>query len=225
MNTQPKMFPMLKKELAAYCRTHYPGEAAEIEKRAEALYPALYAKAPDLGGKENNLAYNMDLFLTAVAFYEASSHRIDGPAILEIANDLAKRYRFVTKLVDINRPWQMQRLKSLMYRRYTPLAEKIRQKKTAGEWGNTWEVDINPQHHDEGVAFDLVGCPLADYANANGYQELLPYLCATDRVVAGLFGAKLIRTHTVATGSASCDYWYVPSKSDIAKRFPEEKLL
>ena len=26
----------------------------------------------------------------------------------------------------------------------------------------------------------------------------------------------LIRTHTVATGSDSCDYWYVPDKSETA---------
>lgn len=26
--------------------------------------------------------------------------------------------------------------------------------------------------------------------------------------------AKLIRTHTVATGADSCDYWYVPDQSE-----------
>lgn len=31
--------------------------------------------------------------------------------------------------------------------------------------------------------------------------------------------AKLIRTHTVAGGADSCDYWYVPDKSSTAKSY------
>ena len=69
---------------------------------------------------------------------------------------------------------------------------------------------VNPENTKEGFAFTLVGCPIADYAKKYGYEELMPHMCALDHTYAKLMHAKLIRTHTVATGADSCDYWYVP---------------
>ncbi len=63
---------------------------------------------------------------------------------------------------------------------------------------------------------DLGGCPLVQYAKKYGYMELLPHMCKLDHQYAKLMHAKLIRTHTVATGADSCDYWYVPDKSETA---------
>lgn len=40
-----------------------------------------------------------------------------------------------------------------------------------------------------------------------------------DHIIPKLVHAKLIRTHTVAGGSDSCDYWYVADESDTAKNF------
>ena len=90
--------------------------------------------------------------------------------------------------------------------------------------GNTWRLKINPKNTDEGVCFDLVGCPLADYARENGYMEFLPYMCATDHLIARLVNAKLIRTHTCATGSKSCDYWYVGDGSDTAQSYSDVEM-
>ena len=42
----------------------------------------------------------------------------------------------------------------------------------------------------------------------------LSHMCALDHAYARLMHARLIRTHTVATGADSCDYWYVPDKSE-----------
>jgi hypothetical protein len=104
---------------------------------------------------------------------------------------------------------------------YVPVEEK----KAKGEWGNTWRVRVNPRNTDEGLCFELVGCPLADYAKTNGYEDLLPYMCASDHVLAELMHAKLIRTHTCATGGDSCDYWYVADGSDTAKAYADVKMV
>jgi len=37
--------------------------------------------------------------------------------------------------------------------------------------------------------------------------------------------AKLIRTHTCALGSESCDYWYVGDESDTAKMFADAEIV
>ena len=54
---------------------------------------------------------------------------------------------------------------------------------------------------------------------ANGYTDLLPQLCATDHVIPKLIHAKLIRTHTCALGSDSCDYWYIGDESETARNY------
>ena len=209
----------VKKGLIRYTRNHFPDDADSIIKRADELYPELYAKAPDIGGKENRMAYNLDMMIIAVSFYEASDHRVDGKAFEEISRELYNKYKFVRKLINVNRKWQMKVLRKSMYKRYIPYSKLVEEKTANGEWNNTWRVRINPTGTDEGVRFDLVGCPLADYARANGYMDLLPSLCATDHILPALFHAKLIRTHTCALGSDSCDYWYVADESETAKKF------
>ena len=208
-----------KKAFVRYTKKKYPDEAERIIKRADELFPKLYAKAPDIGGSENLMAYNLDMFIMAISFYEASDHRIDGGAIGEIANDIYEHFKFLRHFVNLNRAGTMKRFRRLLYRKYVPYARLVEEKRAKGQWGNTWRIRIDPDAACEGVRFDLVGCPLADYAKANGYAELLPHLCATDHVIPKLIHAKLIRTHTCALGSDSCDYWYVGDESETARNF------
>ncbi len=212
----------VKKAFIRYTKKKYPGEADRIIKKADELFPKLYAKAPDIGGSENMMAYNLDMFIIAISFYEASDHRIDGAAIGEIAQDVFGRLEFLRHFVNLNRKGTMRFFRKLMYKKYVPYAQLVEEKRSKGEWGNTWRIRVNPDEKSEGVRFDLVGCPLADYAKANGYTDLLPYLCATDHVIPKLIHAKLIRTHTCALGSDSCDYWYVGDESETAKNFKGE---
>ena len=72
----------------------------------------------------------------------------------------------------------MKLIRHFMYKRYVPYARLVEEKKAQGLWGNTWGVKVDENDPDEGVKFELAGCPLADYAKANGYMNLLPYMCA-----------------------------------------------
>ncbi|MBR1827894.1 MAG: L-2-amino-thiazoline-4-carboxylic acid hydrolase [Atopobiaceae bacterium] len=215
----------IKREFIKYTKKHFPDEAEAIVRKAEELFPVLYAKAPDIGGKENLMSYNLDLLILSASFYEASDHRIDGEAITQMARELFGKYRFLRHIVNVNHPWQMKIIRNAMYKRYVPYAKLVEEKVAQGEWGNTWRVRVNPNNTDEGIAFDLVGCPLADYARANGYMNLLPYMCASDHLIPELVHAKLIRTHTCALGSETCDYWYVADESDTAKRFSDDEIV
>ena len=84
---------------------------------------------------------------------------------------------------------------------------------------------VNPNNTEEGFAFTLVGCPLVQYAKKHGYMELMPHMCKLDHQYAKLMHAKLIRTHTVATGAESCDYWYIGDESETAKAFAETEMV
>ena len=212
----------VKKAFIRYTKKKYPDESGRIIKKADELFPKLYSKAPDIGGSDNMMAYNLDMFIIAISFYEASGHRIDGNAIGEIAQDVYGRLEFLRHFVNLNRKGTMRFFRKLMYKKYVPYAQLVEDKLSKGEWGNTWRIRVNPDEKIEGVRFDLVGCPLADYAKANGYMDLLTYLCATDHVIPKLIHAKLIRTHTCALGSDSCDYWYVGDESETAKNYKGE---
>ena len=219
------MDKMIKKGFIRYVKKEYPDEAKKIIQKADELFPVLYAKAPDIGGSENLMSYNLDLMILSASFYEASDHRVDGEAISEIAKEIFGKYRFLRKIVNLNRKWQMDFFRRAIYKRYVPYAKLVEEKVSQGLWGNTWRIAINPRNTDEGVCFELTGCPLADYARANGYENLLPYMCAADHLMPELVHAKLIRMHTCATGSATCDYWYVGDESETAKAYADVKML
>ena len=62
---------------------------------------------PDLG--KNMMAKNMLDWFTTLSFYEASGHRLDGEALLEIKRRAVEKMKFIGKLVDGNRHrWAVQ---------------------------------------------------------------------------------------------------------------------
>ena len=213
------MEKMVYKAIIRYLKKYYPSEMGIIIKRAKEILPELKAKAPDLGGRENSLANNLDMFLLFLSFYEASDHRMSGDAIDEIIADLYGRLQFLNGILNINRPGFLKLLRKYLYRSYRAYEAKVKQKRSRGEWIETWGMIVDPKKTDVGFAFTLVGCPLAEYAKKYGYEELMPHMCALDHSYAKIIHAKLIRTHTVATGADSCDYWYVPDESDTARSY------
>ncbi|MEM8836656.1 MAG: L-2-amino-thiazoline-4-carboxylic acid hydrolase [Pseudomonadota bacterium] len=59
----------------------------------------------------------------------------------------------------------------------------------------------------EVVAFDVTRCPLADYFETMGSPEATPYgACNLDYGAAETFGVDLVRSQTIADGSAYCDF-------------------
>ena len=213
------MEKMVRKAIIRYLKKHFPGKEKKIIRKADAILPKLKAKAPDMGGKENPLAGNLDMFLLFLSFYEATGHRMSGEAIDEIIEDLYRQMKWMGGLLNINRKLVVSVLRSYLYKSYTKYSNQVKEKQAKGEWMDTWGMLVNPDNKKEGFAFTLVGCPLVEYAKKYGYMELMPHMCALDHTYAKLMHAKLIRTHTVATGADSCDYWYVPDQSMTARNY------
>lgn len=132
------------KAIIRYLKKHYPSEIKQILKHAREILPVLKAKAPNLGGKENTLANNMDMFLLFLAFYEATGHRMDGKAIDEIIEDLYDRLKFLNVILNINRRGFLKVLRKYLYKSYQTYADKVEQKRGNGEWTETWGMIVNP---------------------------------------------------------------------------------
>lgn len=214
-NIYPKSWGKL---FERYCDTYLPERKREICQRANEEYRKLLMQMPDLGGKENGMAENMATWFTLVAFYEASDHTIDGPAFQIIHGWHIDSLRFLGKLVDGNKQQWPYRLFEKIYDKYE---RQLREHQARGEWKDSWDIKINPEHRTEGYSFYLIGCPIARHAKEHGYEELLPYLCKTDHSLAHVLHAKLIRTQIESLGGEYCDYWYVGDKSAAAKEFAD----
>ncbi len=73
---------------------------------------------------------------------------------------------------------------------------------------------------EAGVAFDVTLCPLADYFKDQGVPELTPHAaCNLDYCLARALGVELVRTQTIADGSAHCDFrWKFPAQRERAQK-------
>ena len=205
-----------------YCDKYLPDRKEEICERADHEYTELLKQMPDMGGRENKMIKNFDTWFTIVAFYEASDHVIDGEAFQIIYNWSIDSIRFLGKLIDGNKSKLVYKLFASFYSRYE---KTLRKHQAKGEWKDTWDLAINPEHREEGYSFHLIGCPIARHAKEHGYEELLPYLCRTDHFLAELMHARLIRTQTEALGGSCCDYWYVGDQSPALEPYRDLKRI
>lgn len=210
------------KLLERYCKQNYPDKKDEIFSDAEKWYAKFMEQMPDLGGKDNTMAASMYDWFTILSFYEASDHEIGGEALLKIKQDEADRLRFLGKIIDGNRTKWIYRAFEKFYLAYD---KKLREHQEKGEWMDSWKVEINPDGRTEGVSFHLIGCPLARHAKEYGYEELLPYLCRTDHMLAEAVHTRLIRTQTEILGGECCDYWYVGDKSAVLEQYRDLKKI
>ena len=184
-------------------------EARRVWKETLAHYRRFVAEAPDIGGKANRMSGNLYMALAVFALYEANGKKLTPEKLRALMTErMPKRIPLFGTMVDFNKPKNQQRLRT-RYEKYKAISDE---KLDKGEWGNSWRIEMNPHHRQKGVAFDLVGCPLADFAKKHGYAEIMPVLCDFDYLTAGLIRARLFRERTVATGSTFCDYWYLGDK-------------
>ena len=54
---------LVKRAIQRYLKKHYPKHRKQIIAGAKRIQPKLMAKAPDLGGRENSLADNLNMFI------------------------------------------------------------------------------------------------------------------------------------------------------------------
>ncbi len=199
-----------------YIDKNFPEEKEDICDRADVEYRKLAARMPDLGGKSNPMAANMETWFSIVAFYEASDHRIDGEAFDIIHGWHIAPMRFLGRIIDANKSEFVYSAFDKFYKKYE---EKLAKHLEKGEWKDSWRIERNPENRTEGYSFNLIGCPIARHAKENGYEDLLVHLCKSDHVLAEVMHGRLIRTQTEILGGEHCDYWYVGDKSPVLEEY------
>ena len=213
----PRMYGRLIQAIRPVLVRHYGRELAdEILCAAEPVYDRFLVETPSIGGSKNKMNKSLEMALPFFAIYEASGRSLTEEMVDEMMDVvMVSRYRRIGRVLNMNRldkPW----IRRLAYRFARRIADEINAHR-GKDWNNTWGIQINPEGHDHGLAVTLVGCPLADFAKAHGYMEIMPWLCGTDEKAASALHARLIRHHTVAQGHETCDYWFVGDKDTSAR--------
>jgi hypothetical protein len=90
-------------------------------------------------------------------------------------------------------------------------ARWTQQRRYAGDWLNEI-VDGDGRTFDWGI--DITECGLVTFLHAQGADDLTPYLCDLDYVMAEAAGVGLTRTKTLAWGCDRCDFrWKIPGET------------
>ena len=211
------MVPSFVKLFNRYTKEVLHENSEEMERKASEIYKKYYEATPKIGGANNPMASNLYEFMTCVAYFEASDNRINVDSIDTILGWMLDSYQTLGKFVNFNGKLT-PKIMNLMFKYMASTTSKHKNK---GEWGNTWDLLYNPENHQEGSAYRLIGCPLLAFAKANGYEDIMPKFCAIDHASAKMMHAKLIRLHTEALGGEYCDYWFVGDESEEAKKYAD----
>ena len=195
---------------------HYTKD--EVDKRWEktvSLFRQWLREEGDLGGRKNMMADNILLAYAFFAFYEATDRSFpkeDLDGFVDVA--MGKKLKLLSHF-NMNQLEKKKWLMNLIYRyfgRYAKKADKHRYK----DWGATWEIRLNPENHEKGVAFSFDTCPINDFARKHGYIDFLPNLCAIDQLTCKTMHAALIRHKTLACGDGECNYWIIGDQNPEA---------
>ncbi|MCM1334554.1 MAG: L-2-amino-thiazoline-4-carboxylic acid hydrolase [Bacteroides sp.] len=212
-----KTLKKLQPAMVNFLRSRYSEN--EVEKRWSKVvkqYNKWLAEEGDLGGSANMMSSNITMCYAVCAFYEAVDRDFTVEDFNVIFNEtMSKKFAQLNKF-DLNKFYDKKPLIKLVYSFLEKYKKQV-DKKRGNVWGNTWKVRINPDDHENGFAFTLDTCPLYEFAQKYGYIDILPFMCASDQIVARQFHAKLIRHCTLSDGDGKCEYWYVGDKSPEAR--------
>jgi len=106
-------------------------------------------------------------------------------------------------------PWMLRKIvgrlmfSGLMIEKYKKTAEGSRKREFPGNWVCTF-VQGDGTGFDYG--FDIHECGLLKFFRAQGAEDVVPYLCATDYIVSRAIGEGLMRTMNLARGGDKCDF-------------------
>lgn len=83
-------------------------------------------------------------------------------------------------------------------------------------------MKVEPYDKNTGIHYRFEQCPIAEFAKAHNYLDLMPAFCNGDYPAMELIHAGLIRKH-ICVNSDVCDYWIVGDKSPYLTRHIRKK--
>lgn len=191
--------PMMKRSIA---RRFDHDLANQAIRQGKAEYRKLLSHADDLG-PGNPMAMNAYFAYVFAAVWLGSGKRIAPDAMGQIMADVleGRLLRIFFGLTDLNKApkkWEKE------MRRY-----EAWYKVHGGDYPVNWVVHFDESRHRDGSFYYFTRCPICEFCQREGIEELMPALCSTDEIMFRLQHERLYRAHTIANGESICDYWVV----------------
>lgn len=194
-----------KKHFRQELERRYPAEILpEIEKRFAAIYPDISFARTSSNPMDRRLEF-CAYFLATIKALEAR-----GAAFEEIRNVCVN---IAESSVRPSNAWQrwLRRLPALLMG--TPvalLAARIMDAK-AGKKGHpdgflVRMITSPGETNGLRYGFDILECGICTLFEKHQARKYVPILCDVDKLTSTLAGLEMVRTGTIATGAAKCDF-------------------
>ena len=193
-----------------------PEHAEQLWEKTQRQYEVFLKDLPYLGGKActHNRAGGTYDCIAVFAYYEAAEEKPSLQELSDILNAvLLPPFQRLGKLVNVNRPF----LLPLMGKIFTSVAKK--DNALADRCPTGYLMQTEPYDKKTGVQYRFTRCPIAEFAKAHGYLDLMPAFCNGDYPAMAALHAGLIRGSTCANGDF-CDYWIVGDKLPFLQQHP-----
>lgn len=194
--------PLMKKSIAK----RFGKELAEKSiKDGKAEYRKLLSRADDLG-PGNPMASNAYFAYVFAGAWLGSGKEISPDEMALVMTDVleSRLLRNIFGTVNLNRTpkkWEQD------MRKYEAWFTKH-----GKDYPVNWNVNFDGTRHRDGSFYYFTRCPICEFCQREGIEELMPALCSTDEVMFRLQHGKLHREHTIANGDPVCDYWITGDK-------------
>lgn len=178
-------------------------ETAAIRQEILDEYRRLLPEVPYIGGRRN--MYSRTLMGTPQPL---AIHRVvirHGGTVLDTGEFLhrwlrARLERIPRVLRHLLGRYRFSRVK---IRQYERTARRSQKRRYPGDWVLEMVDDVG-KAFDTG--FDITECGIAKFLHDQGADDLTPYICDLDYLLAEEWGYRLERTRTLSWGCGRCDF-------------------
>lgn len=209
----------VKEVIQKHLRMHYSvDEANRLWQKIQLQYVEFLKDLPYLGGKKqghNGTGGTYDC-IAIFAYYEVQEKKPSINELYEMNNEtFLPAFESLGKIVNANNSLMLR----LLNVAFVSTAKKDSKKSEERPTGYIMRVD--PYDKEKGIHYQFDRCPIAEFAKAHNYLDLMPAFCNGDYPAMDLMHAGLIRKHTCANSDV-CDYWIVGDESPYLKEHPKK---
>ncbi|MBR1685255.1 MAG: L-2-amino-thiazoline-4-carboxylic acid hydrolase [Clostridia bacterium] len=211
--------PLMEKIVREHLARKYPeSEIEPMWNRVQEQYAAFLEDLPYLGGKKNThngVGGTYDCIMI-FAYYEALDHAPGMDELYDMnCEAFLTGFKGLAKVANANRP---------LVRRILQMAFKATEKSKYNcdpDQPPGYIMKVDKYDKAVGPRYIFERCPIAEFAKAHGYLDVMPAFCNSDYPAMEMIHGHLIRTTTCANGD-KCDYWIVGDASEAAKQHPKK---
>ncbi|RJP65286.1 MAG: hypothetical protein C4532_18000 [Candidatus Abyssobacteria bacterium SURF_17] len=200
-------------------RRRYGKQQADIWlKRARELFKSIYPLIPDIGGRKNLLAVNLELaafFMPMVVILkeEHLSTREIGEFVFDFAESACNAVPLPFRLMK----------RSSYFRKSTIEKWRLTAKESSlRKFPADWVFEFVEGGEDYLFGYDIKECGIHKFWRSQGLEEFVPYLCLTDWAKWKSVGIAVERSKTLANGHELCDFRYCRKEKECPSGWPPE---